>query len=319
MKRFWHLCWTWLLLLLLPACADKIDPAWEELPVPVDEALHDILFIDEKEGFVAGGSRWERDRMLRTLDGGQSWEVFPEVYGKSLLGIAARDIHTWWTSGVDGKVLRYQEDEPVEVDQLFYWTPMHALAYSGDSLLVSVGGDGYSFGQIAKSLDNGNTWALVDTFSFELRDVDFSLNSRLVTCGYGAIMYSDDQGLNWQFSDAEGEFFSAIDFPSPKKGYAVGRTGHIYVTDDGGATWKQQRNGDSLLKNRHRYNDVMFIDPEIGYVAGDEGVLLRTTDGGDSWKEVSTQTEDDFLAVSVPVPGVGYVSTSTGRVFRFRE
>ena len=65
-------------------------------------------------------------------------------------------------------------------------------------------------------------------------------------------------------------------------GWAVGATGRVFATTDGGRAWFQQRTSvDADLL------DVRFIDAAEGWIAGSNRTLLHTTDGGVRW---STET-----------------------------
>ena len=60
---------------------------------------------------------------------------------------------------------------------------------------------------------------------------------------------------------------------------AVGPRGHIVVSADGGATWKQ-----SPVPVSSDLTSVYFVDAKQGWVVGHDGVVLHTADGGDSWQ-----------------------------------
>ena len=60
---------------------------------------------------------------------------------------------------------------------------------------------------------------------------------------------------------------------------AVGQRGHILVSSDGGATWKQ-----SPVPVSSDLTAVYFVDAKQGWVVGHDGVVLHTDDGGDTWK-----------------------------------
>lgn len=59
---------------------------------------------------------------------------------------------------------------------------------------------------------------------------------------------------------------------------AVGQRGHILVSLDNGATWKQ-----SKVPVSSDLTAVYFVSDRKGWVVGHDGVVLNTTDGGDSW------------------------------------
>lgn len=68
------------------------------------------------------------------------------------------------------------------------------------------------------------------------------------------------------------------DYPKGCYGYAVGDSGVILATRDGGRNWRRQISGttDSLAS-------VAFTDHLRGHVGGGSGTILSTTDGGATW------------------------------------
>jgi len=60
---------------------------------------------------------------------------------------------------------------------------------------------------------------------------------------------------------------------------AVGQRGHIVVSSDNGATWKQ-----SPVPVSSDLTAVYFVDAKLGWAVGHDGVVLHTGDGGDTWK-----------------------------------
>jgi photosystem II stability/assembly factor-like uncharacterized protein len=76
-------------------------------------------------------------------------------------------------------------------------------------------------------------------------------------------------------------------------GYAVGDSGTILKTTDGGTTWDLLSSGTT--------NDLMslsFTDENTGTVVGSSGTILRTTNGGSVWTTQSSGTTDALLSVS---------------------
>jgi photosystem II stability/assembly factor-like uncharacterized protein len=59
---------------------------------------------------------------------------------------------------------------------------------------------------------------------------------------------------------------------------AVGPRGHIVVSTDAGATWKQ-----SVVPVSSDLTAVYFANDKSGWAVGHDGVVLATTDGGETW------------------------------------
>lgn len=79
------------------------------------------------------------------------------------------------------------------------------------------------------------------------------------------------------------------------KRIAVGARGHIMVSDDSGATWRQSAH----VPTRVLLTAVALIDERHGWAVGHDEVILRTSDGGETWTKVheAPQAERPLLDV----------------------
>lgn len=69
---------------------------------------------------------------------------------------------------------------------------------------------------------------------------------------------------------------------------AVGERGHILISDDRGATWRQAES-----PTRTELTGVFFFDRNRGWVVGHDAAILRTVDGGTTWELVNWAPEDE--------------------------
>ena len=60
---------------------------------------------------------------------------------------------------------------------------------------------------------------------------------------------------------------------------AVGERGHILLSDDQGATWRQSKS----VPTRTMLTAVYFADAEYGWAVGHDETILNTLDGGETW------------------------------------
>jgi len=89
--------------------------------------------------------------------------------------------------------------------------------------------------------------------------------------------------------------FQDVDFISKSVGFAVGTPGSLYVTTNGGKTWRQRP-----LGNTDWLTAVDFVSAKVGWVLGvyNESVPARiwcTLDGGRHWVEQANPTDCDVL------------------------
>jgi photosystem II stability/assembly factor-like uncharacterized protein len=60
---------------------------------------------------------------------------------------------------------------------------------------------------------------------------------------------------------------------------AVGERGHVLLSDDQGATWRQAKS----VPTRAMLTAVFFADGEYGWAVGHDETILNTVDGGETW------------------------------------
>jgi photosystem II stability/assembly factor-like uncharacterized protein len=98
----------------------------------------------------------------------------------------------------------------------------------------------------------------------------------------GGIITSTD-GETWTQAQVPARAaLTAVHFPDPNNGWAVGHDATIVRTQDGGKTWTLQNFKPELEKP---FLDVLFLDSNRGFAVGAYGLLYATTDGGQTWTE----------------------------------
>jgi photosystem II stability/assembly factor-like uncharacterized protein len=60
---------------------------------------------------------------------------------------------------------------------------------------------------------------------------------------------------------------------------AVGERGHVLLSDDQGATWRQA----TSVPTRDMLTAVFFVDEQYGWAVGHDETILNTLDGGETW------------------------------------
>ena len=107
-----------------------------------------------------------------------------------------------------------------------------------------------------------------------------------------------------------GRFF-ALSFADQQHGWAVGDSGRIITTSDGGDTWNAQESGTT-----HYLRCVRFVTQQKGWIAGGGSAIGATTDGGASWtwKYSSADPDRDFMAMSFPDERNGWIADNFGRI-----
>jgi len=94
----------------------------------------------------------------------------------------------------------------------------------------------------------------------------------------------------------------SVFFTNANTGFAVGDSGTILKTTDGGGDWIVQNSG--TIENLYSVN---FPNDSIGYVVGDAGIILKTTDGGINWIFHNTDTIYYLRSAFFTDANTGYV------------
>jgi photosystem II stability/assembly factor-like uncharacterized protein len=64
-----------------------------------------------------------------------------------------------------------------------------------------------------------------------------------------------------------------------KRLVAVGERGHVLLSDDQGATWRQAKS----VPTRVMLTAVYFVDEDYGWATGHDETIINTVDGGETW------------------------------------
>lgn len=88
--------------------------------------------------------------------------------------------------------------------------------------------------------------------------------------------------------------YSALHFADRNHGWAVGDSGTILHTGDGGNTWEYQQSG-----TPNSIRDVYFVDNRMGWAVGRNNTMLHTTDGGLSWHLLAMDGDSTRLFTSI--------------------
>ncbi|MCP9290914.1 YCF48-related protein [Gracilimonas sediminicola] len=124
---------------------------------------------------------------------------------------------------------------------------------------------------------------------------------------------------HWQ--SANGNITSAdlneVQLVTDQIAYAIGNTGTILKSTDGGATWTDVSYGDS-----RNYQGLFFFDAESGFVGGpfttagggSSEMLAKTEDGGQTWDIRSSFNFNNFNDIEFLDPQNGWVASADGEI-----
>ena len=90
-----------------------------------------------------------------------------------------------------------------------------------------------------------------------------------------------------------------------KRMVVVGERGHVLLSDDQGATWRQAK-----VPTRALLTAVYFHDDRLGWVVGHDEIILRSEDGGETWTRTHAAPDKEQ-----PLLDVWFKDASTGFAF----
>jgi photosystem II stability/assembly factor-like uncharacterized protein len=98
---------------------------------------------------------------------------------------------------------------------------------------------------------------------------------------------------------------------------AVGERGHVLLSDDQGAQWRQA----AVVPSRVTLTAVHAVDARTLWAVGHGGTLLRSADAGEHWLRVASpaQAADVLLSVRVETDGAGLAVGGFGLALRTRD
>ena len=246
---------------------------WVKLNTPTPYSLNRLCFIDSVRGWVAGDS----GTVLRTTNGGQSWEV--------------------QDTGMRSNIIDF-----FMLDQSYGWGV--ALQYAMGTILI-------------RTTNGGVTWSrdiYPGEYFYAITFVD-SANG-VMGGNQGKLKTTTDGGSTWSpavvdSSNASGFPVLRLAFFSHNYGYALGGridlAGIIWRTTNGGRRWTVA-NPDSVGEPLH---GIHFFDSlNIIAVGGDfdrGSGMVRSKDGGQSWLYTFLGIWGEARAISFRTPSEGIV------------
>ena len=269
--------------------------AWTHQLQGYSYPLRRLHFINESRGWIATGDTV----ILRTEDGGNLWQTYST---HSLIGIS--DIHFpsasvgWGVGGTvfsGGIVLRtidggltWQDRTPPLMGKpsgVFFFDSLRGWVAQGDASEL---GDN----KLYRTVNGGLTW---DIQLQEPQDV-FS-NVHFVDSVYGwlgsdnGFFKTTNGGLAWARTSGPSAGIARMTFVDRLNGWAVGYSGEISHTSDGGETWSIQ-----ISSTSNPLDDICFVDRNTGWAVGWFGTILNTANGGvTSVREGATGTSEPLV------------------------
>lgn len=269
------------------------------------DQLYAIQFLNATTGWIVG----EFGDMLKTTDGGESWDLLTGPTEQDLFAVNFVSATTGWAVGLGGTIIKTTDGGSSWVLQSSPTTEtLYGCAFTSATSGIVVGTNGV----VLATTNGGTTWTPMTSGTSQSLYGVYFLNS---TTGYavgsfGAILRTVNGGTTWTplVSGSDVSLFG-IQFSSSLTGWTFGSYGTILKTTNGGSTW--------FAENSNTYNDLFgmrFSTASVGYLVGDLGVMLSTSDGGTTWLSQSSSTKDNLLATDFVSPTTAWSVGAEGTI-----
>ena len=261
----------------------------------VDVSLHTIFFLNEKEGWVGGGM----GTFLHTIDAGKTWNKQDIGTMSDVAGIFFLNPSTGWVLSAGtvyrtkngGKNWEASELPSVMIGAQSFTRPSD-FGWEGSVFFINEKKGWATVGvwYIFQTEDGGKTWqenqvlTSVDRISFT--------DEKNGCMAASSILCTEDGGKTWherlgiipgQKEDVDGYSVAlwGLSFADKATGWAVGKNGLIFKSEDGGKSWK--------VKSKSYNSYVYFLDSKTGWnIAHDfkpgKDAIVKTNNSGDTWK-----------------------------------
>ena len=281
-SRYFAIVLLSILLVSVTANAQEYRSGWDV----VNSGVTSDLFSVEGEGeeiWVFG----ENGIVLGSQNSGAIWAQM-ESMGPSNLTMSDSGFGAFLAAGKDGTVI-------IKIDSGSQWEDIsfdageediRGVSLNGNSSVVIVGSNGSIW-----KYDSGS-WSDYSISGVDLLDVSFLDSERGIAVGEeGAILFSDDGGVTWDYRDAPSEASSSriidVEFYSDIRAYAITDMGEVMkssreISTPVGFLWNMQyfesEGGSSNLGVNLTSIEVATTNKFL--LSGTEGYLSMSKDGG---------------------------------------
>ena len=309
-------------ILLILFTVNTSNAQWVEIDINTNETLHQIYFVDNDAGYIAGNN----GLLFRTTNGGANWTQINTNVSHNLFSISFANETTGFINGLK------------TTDGGLTWTPQSASEEFGlihaldeNNLIAGLDGTFSFYGDIYKSSDGGESWEVIanpiNPLAGAYNDVCF-VNDDL---GYLSAWYSGhlvkttDGGANWTeiiIDEVDGLSFSSDDyrsvyFPTEDIGLVTHQNG-ILKTSDGGDTWSEIKPA-GLDLSFYPQSIIALSTEDYIVVGGFPNIdelekIYETSDGGNTWAE-SVNIQEALFDINCTMANCFAVGTN-GKVYK---
>lgn len=215
--------------------------SWQKLTISGTSGLFNyVKFRNKDTGFLYR----QYNQILKTTDGGATWNTSNARFSGDVYSIAFADDTTAVAVGGDGLILR-------SIDDGVNWKVINSAYVYANTLTSAVfinASTGFTVGhrgRILKTSDGGLSWKQYATTYIDVRAMQLMNDSTGFAATWNNIYKTTNKGQSWTMlpltTTDPYEWFESIHFYSKDTGVAISYTNSLKVfkTFDGGQSWRQ--------------------------------------------------------------------------------
>jgi len=258
----------------------------------------DFHFINPEIGFIVGAVTEPElaGIILRTEDGGLSWNQQANFPDRALVSLSFTDSLHGWATGQNGLIvytdnggLNWQEQESgTDIDLLQVSFVDTQNGWATGYRYLSPGYESI----VLHTIDGGVTWTTQTVFPgiastwlrFKDEDTGFLVAFFYENADFVSVLYRTlNGGVTWDRYDfgRTQEVFRGF-LKGDQDFWLIGNNSRIMHSEDDGLSWNDQIEilTTSVLK------EVQFVDLNEGWATGYDASILHTVNGGESWQPI---------------------------------
>jgi photosystem II stability/assembly factor-like uncharacterized protein len=255
--------------------------AWTPVATGTTKNLNAIQFPTSDTGYIVGDTI-----ALKTVDGGATWSALSGGSPRSM-----RYVSFSTSNGLKGVLGGDSATVSSTSDGGSSWTVQKISNFTNRAspfALVNDTGFGFTVSPTPggstgsrRTLNGGATWTTIGSFGNNVYAMHCLSTSACWAVGYAGMIRkntSEDGYFATVLTSGTTKALYGVRFLDANLGFAVGDTGVILKTTNGGSSWSTQTSGTT-----QNLRAIYFIDSAIGYAVGHNGTILGTSNGGTSW------------------------------------
>lgn len=265
-----------------------VQAAGDPARLAVQRTPHDAWFglaFDARLGVAVGAF----GAMALSQDGGASWQALPATTARqALLGVAVRAGHGI-AVGQGGAVLVSDDCRQWRAVGTGSPARLNAVAMNRKGQAWAVG----AFGTVLRSQDWGHTWTVLPQDWSRIADklegephlygVQVDDNGQVTVAGEFELILRSGDGVQWKVLHQGERSLFGLRLVEGGRGLAVGQSGAVLTTRDGGSTWQDIASGSQAI-----LTDV-DLAPDGRAVATGINTVLTSRDGGATWQPLPSR------------------------------